>query len=87
MRLGATPVTESAHILEVLGLEGEVTASAKPLDLSPNEQLIYEALTEPLSRDALAAKIALPVPEISMYVTLLEIRGVIKEVSGVLLRT
>ena len=86
IRLGATPVRSSADILEALGIEAQATP-VKPLDLSPIEQKIYDTLAEPCTRDALAHRVSLPIPELNMHVTLLELRDVISEVNGILVRT
>lgn len=86
IRLGATPITESRDILEALGIP-EHENNRKMLELSLIEQTIYDALVEPLTRDALAHRISLPVPELNMHVTLLELNGVLSEVNGVIIRT
>ena len=86
IRLGATPITESKDILEALGI-AEHTSTKTPLDLSPVEQQIYDALFEPRTRDEIAAHTRLSIPELNMHVTLLELRNILTEVNGTLIRT
>lgn len=85
IRLGATPITETKDILEALGFEAEETDNT-PTNLSPVEQTIYDVLREPCTRDELASRLSLPVSELNMHVTLLELRNVLSEVNGVLIR-
>jgi len=86
IRLGATPITESRDILEALGIR-EQSDTQIPLDLSAVEQRIYDALAEPCTRDELAVRTQLPIPELNMHVTLLELRNVLSELNGVLIRS
>jgi len=79
LKLGATPVTTSGDILEVLGLE-QIKNAPKPLELflSPNEILVINNLNEPTHRDELIRKINLPIPEASQLLMMMELQGYLK---------
>lgn len=82
IRLGATLVADASHILEILGLTSkEKDVRALP-PLSPHEQIIYDALQEPLSKDELLRGVSLSVSEALSALVLLELKGVIKEEFG-----
>lgn len=86
IRLGATPVRSSEDILEALGLLTD-EAKQKSLDLkytdcSAEEMKIIDALANPLSRDDLARKLGIPVSELNTLLSILEIKGLIKESLG-----
>jgi DNA processing protein len=82
LRIGATLVSEPAHILLALGIEPRVSESALPLDLSEVEQKLYDALTEPRERDELIRHVELPAHEVLGVLGILELRGVVKEEFG-----
>jgi len=83
IRDGATPITESKDILEVFGIEGEDEISEKDLaDLTNEEAEILEILSEPLARDELIRKAGMPAEKINSLVSMLEIKGLIKELGG-----
>lgn len=82
-RLGATLVRSPEDVLEALGIKSENTPRKNNLsDCSPNEMKIVKLLTEPLGRDELLAQSGLPIHEIQMALTLLELKGYIKEELG-----
>jgi len=83
-RLGATLVRSSEDILEALKISSASLGQVKPdyLDCSPNEIKIIEILNEPIERDELVRKTGLPIHEIQMTLTLLELKGYIKEEMG-----
>lgn len=82
IRLGATLVSESAHILEALRIEEKERETQKEIALEGNEKLLYDLLHEPLSRDELirASKLA-PGDALSTLITL-ELKGVLRETFG-----
>ncbi len=83
LRDGATPVTTPGDILQHFGLEGAEKTVLDLHSLSLNEKLLLECLREPRSRDELAKMLKLPVQEVNVLVTELEVRGLIKNDSGV----
>lgn len=90
LRMGATPITSPEELLEALGFEKEedsieVRESKQQKlfqDLSREEKKIIELLREPLERDELVRRAGLPVYETNALLSILEIKGVIKEELG-----
>lgn len=86
IRQGATPITGSAHLLEMLDLKSDTDneTSAFDLDLlSPAEKVIVDLLIiEPLPRDELIRRSERPTNEINVLLATMEIKGLIKEVLG-----
>jgi len=85
---GAALVTSSADILEALHLE--VTSSAErtaSLLLSEHEQIVYNWLEEPLSKDELLRSLKLSTSDALATLAALELRGVITEEYGLYRRT
>ncbi len=81
---GARPISSSADVLEVLGLEELATAvSPATDDCSPTERLVYDLLLkEPLPREDIIVLTNLSATEASLALSLLEIKGLIEESSG-----
>jgi len=86
IKTGAAPITSSEDILRLLGFEIE-TAEKEKIALSPLEEKIISALTEPMPRDELIRKTGLTAKEINPTLSILEIRGIIKESGGEIYRT
>ena len=87
LKLGATPVTETADILRALGIEERTHDSNTPesrTDLSPEEIRVFEILSEPRSRDELIQALATPVSETNILLSTMEIKGLITEELGVI---
>jgi DNA processing protein len=83
IRLGAALVAEPSHILEALGIREEKTVSnATALDLTPKEQILFELLNQPRSRDEIIRESGLPASDVLTALVMLEIRGVLKEEFG-----
>lgn len=83
LKQGAHPVFDTVDILELLGLEvPEEKQSTPPEDLSKNELLVFENLTEPMGRDDLLAKTGLDVSVLGSTLSLLEIKGYVVESLG-----
>ena len=84
MRLGATPIGSSADLLEALGIKQNEEERQQSLwnDLGDDEQSVYKHLMSPLSRDELIQTIKWPVQRLNMALTLLELKGAIKESGG-----
>ncbi len=81
IKAGAIPVISGADILAAFGIETEENKK-EALDLSPLEEKIVFALTEPMTRDDLIRKVSLSPKEINPALGILEIRGIIKESGG-----
>lgn len=80
LKLGATPVTAAADILEVLGIEAEAAArpeAALPSNLSLPEQNILAALHEPTDRDSLIRASGVSAPEANILLMQMEMNDLI----------
>lgn len=84
IRSGATPITSSEDILEALGFKIDKSARQAELflNLLPEEKMVTTLLREPLARDVLIKKMALPIQEANALISLMEIKGLIKEELG-----
>ncbi len=91
IRLGATPIRDSDDILEALHLEkignGENEDNeVKYFDCSEKEMMIIKLLIEPLERDEILRRANLehqiPISETQTLLSLLELKGLIKETMG-----
>lgn len=87
IRLGATPITSSVELLEALGFKIEAENSQTQLalaynDCSPDEKKILGLLREPLARDILISKLNFPASRTNALLSVLEIKGLIKESMG-----
>ncbi len=80
---GAGLATNSNDILDALGIDKE-NARQKSIvfDLSDNEKKVKEILAEPMPREDLVLKIGLPVSEVNVLLSALELKGYIKEGMG-----
>lgn len=93
IRLGATPIRSADDILEALHLEsrsapqsGAEADETKYFDCSKKEMFIIKMLSEPLERDAILRRVQsehqIPVGETQTLLSLLELKGLIKETLG-----
>lgn len=95
IRLGATPIRNSDDLLEALHLKSEkdgneIDNEAKNekmyFDCSPKEMLLIEILREPLPRDEILRQAQsqhqLPIGETQTLLSLLELKGLIRETLG-----
>lgn len=80
LKLGATPVTCSADILDVLNLT-ENNSIDTPVEqktlptLSTNEQLVLQHLHEPIHRDELIRQLNMPIADASQLLMMMELVG------------
>lgn len=82
---GATPVTCSEEVLEALGFElpKNKEKQAKLFsDLLPEEKLVVNLLREPSPRDELIRAMKMPTPTANALLSVMEIKGLIKEETG-----
>ncbi len=85
LKQGATPVTCAEDVLESLGFElpkDEEKQKKLFQDLSPEEKKITELLREPMSRDDLIRAVKMPTPTANAILSVMEIKGLIKEEMG-----
>jgi DNA processing protein len=85
IRLGATPVRNSEDILEALGFkvdEEPQNMELKYSDCSDEELLVIKILNEPMEKDELIRTLKMPVSRASTILSIMEIKGLIKESMG-----
>lgn len=82
IRLGATPVTESRHILEALGISEDVKKEVSLENLTSEEKHVMGLLAEPCSRDELIQKINTPIHKANVLLSIMELKGLITEQLG-----
>ena len=85
LRQGATPVTSPEDVLEALGFEQEKKEEKQQrlfADLSPEEKKIIDILREPVPRDDLIRTMKMPTAGANAMLTVMEIKGLIKEEIG-----
>lgn len=79
LKLGATPVTCSEDILEVLKIKQQSPLPVTPIvSLSPAEQQVIKHLSEPTHRDELIRRLDLPTNEAAQLLMMMELAGQIK---------
>lgn len=86
MKIGATPVTTSEDILQALAITPEEAEQTHALTLSPDEQILFDLLTEPLLRDTLIERSGMPAHHVSGILMRLELAGAIRESGGLIRR-
>jgi len=85
LRLGATPIRNSNDILEALGfdIENKIVNKEKEYEnCSKEEKIILNILSEPISRDELIRRSEIPVSELGAILSIMEIKGLIREFMG-----
>src|SRR3989344_4920119 len=84
LRLGATAVTTPEEILVALGIRAREREDLTSLrdDLSEEERRLIEIVKAPVSRDELIEALALPITEANVLLSVMEIKGLIKEELG-----
>jgi DNA processing protein len=85
LRLGATPVTSAADILDTLNIEETSTESkaASENELSPEAILVLTHLPEPTDRDTLIIRLGLPTAAANIVLMQVELEGHIVAEGGV----
>jgi DNA processing protein len=88
MRLGATVVTESKHILEALRISVREESEVRPPpQLTPHERTIFDLLDEPRARDEIIRTATLTPSETLISLISLELKGAAQEQFGLWKRT
>jgi len=86
IREGAIPVTTSEDILEALGFENQANESNRYQTCRPEEKAILDLLIEPIDRDELIILSKLETGEANALLSIMEVRGLIKESNGQILK-
>ncbi len=85
IRQGATPITSASELLEALGF-AVPDQLARQLDLSElsdtEKKVVQLLMVEGLPRDDLIRALGLPPQEMNPLLTMMEIKGLIKELAG-----
>ena len=87
LRQGATPITSAQDLLIELGLVNPACSETEPtLDLAlytPEEQeILILLIEEPLAREDIITKVSLPTAQALTVLTVLEIKGAVREHMG-----
>ncbi len=85
LRQGATPVTCAEDVLEALGFEQEKKEEKQARlfeDLSLEEKKVVDLLREPIPRDDLIRAMKMPISTANALLSVMEIKGLIKEEMG-----
>ncbi|MFA6095694.1 MAG: DNA-processing protein DprA [Candidatus Paceibacterota bacterium] len=83
IRLGATPISSAAELIDALGLESAKTVEEKDYsDLSPDEMRIVKLLETPMPREELIGALDMDIQEVSSLLSILELKGHIRETLG-----
>lgn len=84
IRQGATPITSATDILEALGFEPRDTNNERGelTECTPEELSLLEILHEPISKDELIRRSNTPAHEVQITLSLMELKGLIKEERG-----
>lgn len=85
LKAGATPITSSEDLLEALGFEipkDEEKQAKLFADLLPEEKIVVDLLREPIPRDELIRALEMPTPTANALLSVMEIKGLIKEELG-----
>ena len=89
LRLGATPIRTSNDILEALGFDisNEAEAAERRMDrlrdcTDEEKSILHILMREALPRDELARSIGKPIHEVNALLSVMEIKGLIKEEYG-----
>lgn len=84
LRQGATPITSSDELLEALGFEVNKAEKQARLfaDLNAEEKKVVQLLREPIERNELIKKMKMPTPAANALLSIMEIKGLLKEELG-----
>ncbi len=85
IKQGAVPVSSAEDILDAFGISREnenLKINFNPANLTPLENKIIAALSEPMAKDDLIRKIAASANEINPVLSMMQLNGLIKESGG-----
>ena len=85
IKQGATPITCVEDVLEALGFEKEKDENVQAKlfeDLSPDEKKVIALLREPVPRDDLLRAMKMQISQANSILSVMEIKGLIKEEFG-----
>lgn len=84
IRMGATPIRHTNDLLEALGFEVKEDEQAKTddADLTKEEKKMLDLLDEPMHKDELIRQSGFPTVEANIILSMMEIKGLVKEEMG-----
>lgn len=83
IRQGAMPITSSEDLLNELGFETKnKTSDTNMEDMNENERKIFLSLSEPRTRQELKEICEIEMTDLNTALSVLEIKGLIKEING-----
>lgn len=82
IRLGATPITSSADLLQALGLKTDETARRDYSLCTKEEKEVVALLASPLSREELLDGLPFSIGQANALLSTMELKGLIKESTG-----
>lgn len=84
LKLGATPIIETADILKALNIPmTDIVSQSSRTDLSDDEKRVLEIIKTPCSRDSLVSQLKRPISDANILLSTMEIKGLIVEEMGV----
>ena len=86
IKAGAAVITSAEDIFDAFGLPKEKENLKLNLFLEPNEEKIYSLLVEPIDRDELLRNSGLPSAKANAVISMMVIKGLIKESGGEVFR-
>ena len=86
IKAGAAVITSAEDIFDAFGLPKEKENLKLNLFLEPNEEKIYSLLVEPIDRDELLRNSGLPSAKVNAVISMMVIKGLIKESGGEVFR-
>ncbi|MDO8594140.1 MAG: DNA-processing protein DprA [bacterium] len=82
IKLGATPITSPADLLEALGFKPNEKMVRDYSDCTPEEKKVIELLQSPMPRDDLIDALDIPINQANALLSFMELKGLIKESVG-----
>lgn len=82
IKLGATPITSPKDLLEALGFKTGDKVERDYSDCTAEEKKVVKLLQNPLSRDDLIDSLGIKVSQANSLLSLMELKGLIKEIAG-----
>lgn len=86
LKEGATPVTSARDILDIFGIEPKEKEENVPNNLTDEEERIIETLASDITYDELLEIMRIPSHELNTRLSLLEMKGLIKNDNGLVRR-
>lgn len=82
LKEGAHPCLSAKEVLEILGFKEQEKIEKNYENCTDEEKIVLELLFEPMSKEVLMQNYKGSITDLNMYLTLLEIKGHIKEEMG-----